>query len=157
MNKNTFMLVAAVFVLGSVGTGCVTSGYDTVYTTAPAYGGTAYGGTTYIETVPAPAYINMTVIDEVPPTYIHHRPPPPRPHAHHHHRPAPPPRGARPPGGAPRRDVRPGMAASRPSPRTAAGRSPGRTQTTSRAQARLPAAARPHGGGGRPRAGGRRR
>ena len=84
MNKNTTIVAFAAAMLGLVGTGCVTEGYATTYTTenpvyTPAYTQPTYVQPAYIE-APPPAYINMTVIDEVPPTYL-----PPR--YEHRHRP----------------------------------------------------------------------
>ena len=86
MNKNIANFIATTVVLMLFCTGCVTSGYDTVYTTTPSaaepvYVPATYSSPTYIETV-SPAYIHTTVIDVDPP--------PPRYHGHsyrHHHSP----------------------------------------------------------------------
>ena len=87
MNKNIAIFIATAAALALFSTGCVTSGYDTVYTTVPyaeepVYVPTTYGQPTYIETV-SPAYIHTTVIDVDPP--------PPRYHGHsyRHHPPTP--------------------------------------------------------------------
>lgn len=173
MNKNIAIFVATGAALALFGTGCVTAGYDAVYTTVPyaeepVYVPTTYGQPTYIETV-SPAYIHTTVIDVEPPPpryhgysgrHHHSAPHMERPHAHHHSHPE---TGSRPPASRPTH-LRP--ASSRPATaRSANSRSGGLRSTVSQKPVRAPAASRARPapakngvsrsrGGDRPRSGG---
>lgn len=91
MNKSIVIFIATAAALALFGTGCVTAGYDAVYTTVPyaegpVYAPATYGQPTYIETV-SPAYIHTTVIDV--------EPPPPRYHGHSYRHHSSPPRMGR--------------------------------------------------------------
>ena len=146
-NKNKLLATLAFAALGIFGTGCVSegyaTGYSTTYTTYPAYVGSSYS-TSYGYV--APVAVETTIIDVAPPP-----PPPPPPrhvgHRYHGHHAPPPSIRHRPAGHRPEATRKP--AKPQAAPRTAPPRATAKPNPTGARPATVhtakpnPTAARP--------------